>query len=177
LGSDREYGACYPVSPVIGEDGSIYIGAWLSGDEGSWGCLYAFGPGEPNNPPTKPTIIGPTSGRVGVEYTYTFVATDPEGDNVSYCIDWGDFTSVECTSECLSGQDVSLSHTWSEKGTYKIIVMVRDVFDNEGDLATLEVSMSRSRTFGSFLRCFRSLERFTSRFPLLEQLFVSSDSS
>jgi hypothetical protein len=34
-------------------------------------------------------VIGPTSGRVGVEYTYTFVATDPEGDNVSYCIDWG----------------------------------------------------------------------------------------
>ncbi len=42
-----------------------------------------------NNPPDTPTIDGPTSGKVGVEYNYTFHALDPEYDDVYYYIDWG----------------------------------------------------------------------------------------
>jgi outer membrane protein assembly factor BamB len=172
LGSAIGYDYCHTASPVIGEDGTIYVGAWFGSEEGDWGYLYAFGPGEPNDPPDKPTITGPISGKAGAEYSYTFVATDPEGDNVSYYIDWGDYTSTGWISGYASGEEVTLSHTWSEEGTYVISAQAKDVFDNEGDWTTLEVSMPKSKTFGNMLRCLQILERFIACFPVLEQLFT-----
>jgi hypothetical protein len=78
LESPRDYDFCHPASIAIGEDGTVYIGTWFGSEWGDWGYLYAFGPGEPNHPPSKPSIEGPESGRVGIEYNYTFVAIDPE---------------------------------------------------------------------------------------------------
>ncbi|KAA0001587.1 MAG: hypothetical protein FE048_05275, partial [Thermoplasmata archaeon] len=43
-----------------------------------------------NNPPDAPSIIGPTEGKIRTEYEYTFVATDPDGDDVYYWIQWGE---------------------------------------------------------------------------------------
>ncbi|GAG49194.1 unnamed protein product, partial [marine sediment metagenome] len=43
---------------------------------------------EENDPPDTPEIYGPTRHEVGVEYEYTFVTTDPDGDEIYYYIDW-----------------------------------------------------------------------------------------
>ena len=40
-----------------------------------------------NNPPDKPTITGPSSGKAGNEYSYRFKATDPDKNQIYYCID------------------------------------------------------------------------------------------
>jgi len=45
---------------------------------------------EGNQPPNAPTIEGPTTGTVGEEYSYTLLAADPDGGDISYWIDWGD---------------------------------------------------------------------------------------
>jgi hypothetical protein len=45
-----------------------------------------------NLPLEKPDIDGSTSGKPGVEYDYTIVTTDPDSDDVYYCIDWDDKT-------------------------------------------------------------------------------------
>ena len=42
-----------------------------------------------NHPPDKPMIDGPRMVGVG-PHDWTFKAIDPDGDNVSYEIDWGD---------------------------------------------------------------------------------------
>ena len=47
-----------------------------------------------NNPPEKPKIDGKTSGKVGNSYSYVFTSIDPDGDQVSYFIDWGDGLQV-----------------------------------------------------------------------------------
>ena len=46
-----------------------------------------------NNPPLAPTLSGPSSGQRGVLYNFTVVTTDPDDDDVYYCVDWGDGTN------------------------------------------------------------------------------------
>ena len=43
-----------------------------------------------NEPPYAPIINGPTYGKTGTEYNYTFSTIDPDGDDVYYYIHWGD---------------------------------------------------------------------------------------
>jgi PKD repeat protein len=40
-----------------------------------------------SNPPDKPTITGPNSGKIGEEYEYTFLTIDPNGDQDYYYIE------------------------------------------------------------------------------------------
>jgi len=117
-----------------------------------------------NNPPEAPTIDGPPSGKVDVEYEYTFNATDPEGDPVMYFIDWGD-NDTEWTEFSDSGEEITLKHSWIEEGDYIIKAKAKDINDAESDLSEFEVTIPRTRaTFNSFFIWF--LERF----PLLERL-------
>ena len=48
---------------------------------------------EENQPPSSSIITGPTVGKVGKNYEYTFMSIDPDGDDVYFLIYWeGDFT-------------------------------------------------------------------------------------
>ena len=115
-----------------------------------------------NQPPYAPTIDGPMSGNPNTEYEFTFNATDPEGDDVKYHIDWGDESS-EMTDFNPSGTDVKVKHTWSEKGTYNITAKAQDIHYAKGPAGTLTVSMPRNKatTYSLF-------QLFFDRFPLLE---------
>ena len=97
-----------------------------------------------NNPPEKPTITGPTSGEAGKSYTYTAVSTDPDGDKIFYCFDWGDGNEL-CTNLFNSGQQASASHTWKNEGDYTITVKATDENGAESEPATLRVSMPLSK--------------------------------
>gem|GEM_PF-1594271 len=98
-----------------------------------------------NNPPKAPAITGPTSGKTGVEYTYTFVSTDPEGDEVYYWVEWGDDCPVEeWIGPYASGDTVSFTHTWDTRGTYLVKAMARDTHNAESEWATLEVSIPKA---------------------------------
>lgn len=77
-----------------------------------------------NNPPTL-LISGPVNGSTNTEYAYTFVASDPDNDEISYQVDWGDGTSIQ-TGTAPSGQVVGLSHRWNSSGTYAITVTASD---------------------------------------------------
>ncbi|HEC76915.1 MAG TPA: PKD domain-containing protein, partial [Thermoplasmatales archaeon] len=93
-----------------------------------------------NNPPSKPTINGPTSGEAGKSYTYTATSTDPDGDRIYYCFDWDDGNEM-CTDLVNSGESVQMSHTWQEEGTYIITVTATDENGATSEPATLQVKM------------------------------------
>lgn len=80
-----------------------------------------------NNPPENPTISGPSTGDVGVSYSYTACTTDPEGNDVLYWFDWGD-GSVTMTDWYASGTKISRSHSWSSSGGYVLRVKAQDVY-------------------------------------------------
>ncbi|MFH1101789.1 MAG: PKD domain-containing protein, partial [Methanobacteriota archaeon] len=117
--------------------------------------------------PTVPSIDGPSQGKVGVSYNYTIRAMDPESDDVLYYVDWGDTTNSNWVGPYSSNENVTLSHTFTKKGTYTIMVKAKDVFHAESAWATLEVSMPTSISFHPFLQF---LERFPHVFPILRYL-------
>lgn len=94
-----------------------------------------------NNTPGEPAITGTISGKVGEEYLYTFTAADPEGDSVYYYIDWGDRTIEEWLGPYGSGETVTVTHTWTEWGTYIVRAKAKDVNALTSDWGTLEVTM------------------------------------
>jgi len=118
-----------------------------------------------NQPPEKPTINGPTKGKAGVELTYTFVSTDPEGHDIVYCLDWGDNSGGICTIPIPSGEEANASHTWDENGTYTITINASDTFGAKSEAETLDVKIPRGRPLYNQLFYF-----LFERVPLLEKL-------
>jgi len=94
----------------------------------------------PNDPPGAPVITGTANGAAGTPYDYDFTATDPDGDNVQYYIDWDD-GDTEWTSFAASGTPVTVSHTWVEQGDYTITAKAKDVNGLIGPEGTLPVTM------------------------------------
>jgi hypothetical protein len=80
-----------------------------------------------NHAPNAPDIIGPEELKVGISYLFTFVTTDPDGDNVSYTIDWGDGTVILWIGPYKSGQEIHFAHTWTQKGTVYIKAKAKDL--------------------------------------------------
>jgi hypothetical protein len=87
--------------------------------------IIKYGGGNEQNPPT---ITGPTNGKAGINYDFTFVANDPEGDDVSYYIDWGDGTFEDWFGPYPSGQEVIKTHKWFVNGSYDIKARSMDVW-------------------------------------------------
>jgi thiol-disulfide isomerase/thioredoxin len=120
-----------------------------------------------NNPPDIPHIEGETKGEAGVEYYYAICGMDPDGDKITYCIDWGDDSGEEYVGPNPSGVCMNISHTWSEEGTYTVSVKSIDIYGEESDWATLEVSMPKNKIINSFERF---LENHPHLFPILRYL-------
>ncbi len=118
-----------------------------------------------NNPPDSPTIDGPVSGKPGIIYDYDFTnCVDPDGDDMTYHVEWGDGGIDEGFVE--SGGAFTLSHSWSEKGDYTIKAQLIDVYGAESDWATLEVTMPvNQQVINPLLQMIP--ERFPNAFPIL----------
>ena len=134
----------------------VYYETNLFGDPSL--CFYEI---EENTPPETPDIDGPARHKVGVEYEYTFVSTDPDGDGLDYYIDWGDGNFTDWLGPYVSGEELVLTHTWTEKGTYIIRAKTRDIPDGaESD-------------WGEFTVRWQSKSVSYSLFNLLERLSIS----
>jgi len=116
-----------------------------------------------NTPPNTPTIDGPKSGKKGIEYNYTFNATDPDEDNIMYFVDWGDGDTVG-TSYNPSGKAVTLKHSWWEKGVYIIRCKTIDIYGNESDWEEFEITMPKNYNV--------LFSQWFDRFPLLNKLIT-----
>jgi hypothetical protein len=81
-----------------------------------------------NDPPDSPIVpAGPTLGRRMATYRYVTSAKDPDGDPVKYVFDWGDKTTSWTGLAFIdSGKNESVSHKWSQAGTYQVKAMALD---------------------------------------------------
>jgi hypothetical protein len=115
-----------------------------------------------NNPPDKPDINGPIRGKPGIEYVYTFKTKDPENDNVSYYIEWGDDTSTGWTIYFQSGEVVAISHTWDKMDRYPLRCKAKDIHGDESEWSTFPIEISRNKLIN-----FNFLNRLLERFPYM----------
>jgi hypothetical protein len=118
-----------------------------------------------NSPPDKPTISGQVNGLHNVEYEYSFLSDDPEGDDITYCINWGDDTEEICIGPYPSGIEASATHLWSEKGTYIIKTKAKDSYGTESNWATLSINMAKYKLSNTILS--KIFENLFYRFPFL----------
>jgi outer membrane protein assembly factor BamB len=126
-------------SPAVAE-GKVFIG---SGDH----KVYCFkNLNTPPNAPAAPT--GPFGGQKGVEYTFSAVTTDPDGDQVLYLFDWGDGTNSTWVGPYNSSVPGSASHAWASAGNFSVKAKAKDVNGAESDWSA---SHSISITLGPVL--------------------------
>lgn len=79
----------------------------------------------PNRPPSNPLIAGPLDGVKNTEYSYVFGSVDPDNDDITYLVDWGDGTTYQLGS-FSSGASFLLPHRWDSPGTYTITMTASD---------------------------------------------------
>jgi len=122
-----------------------------------------------NHEPNQPQLTGPSSGKPHVAYNYTIVTTDPDGDNVSYLIDWGDESTSDWIGPYPSGESIVQSHTWSKRGSYTVQAKAKDTHGAESTWATLHVTMPYHHAL--LLELLQWLcGRFPHAFPLIRYL-------
>lgn len=79
-----------------------------------------------NSPPDNPSKpSGQGSVYAWAAYTYTSLASDPEGDETEYTFDWGD-ENISSTNLIKSGSNASAVHSWRDEGDYRIRVIAKD---------------------------------------------------
>jgi len=155
-------------SPSIGPNDRVYVGSTNPGMSPR-GYLHAFSILDPNAP-TTPTIFGETQGKIHRKYDYTFTSTSPLANNLFYQIDWGNGTLTDWLGPYSSSESITLSHSWSEKGTYTIRARAKDTENLWSSWGTLSVTMPFSYDL-PILRFFdRLLERFPNALPFLRQI-------
>jgi hypothetical protein len=81
-----------------------------------------------NNPPEIPSIpSGPSNGKIDTTYNFSSSATDPDGDSVAVRFDWGDGDTSIWSDFEPCGVSVSMSHSWSDAGSYSIKAQTEDL--------------------------------------------------
>jgi hypothetical protein len=92
------------------------------------GIVLAPGCRKPNHAPDAPAVpSGPTSCAVGVEYTFSSSAADPDGDSVAIRFDWGDGDTSDWSAYVAAGDTVTGSHAWSAYAAYDVKAQTRDM--------------------------------------------------
>ncbi len=81
----------------------------------------------PNRAPDVPGVpLGPDNCIADSVYTFTAVASDPDGDSVALRFDWGNPTVSHWEGWFASGETVAFTHAWSDTGTYDVRVAAQD---------------------------------------------------
>lgn len=128
-------------------------------------CFKTYGYNRENEPPNTPIITGPNEGNIDEEIQFNISCADPDGDDVYYFIDWGDDQINEWIGPYSSEHQVKLSCIYSEQGDYLIKIKSKDIFYEESEFATFQISIPKSKIHINLLHL--TLTQLLSRFPIL----------
>jgi len=101
------------------------------------------------------------------------VSTDPDGDDVYYWIRWEPgCPSVNWFGPYPSGQEITLSHTFSKKGSYTISCIAKDIYNGTSEFGSLEVTMPKNKVIsGSFIKCLQNyFENYSYLFSIFQKV-------
>lgn len=126
-----------------------------------------------NTAPSAPVISGTQTGEAGNSYEYTFIAVDPDGDEVYIYIEFCEgCIEAQWHGPLASGEKLTILHSWEQQGQYTIRAKAKDISDAQSDWSTLSVIMPyySNNSILQFLDLL--LQRFPYTFPILRQLLL-----
>ena len=102
-----------------------------------------------NQPPSITIITGVTNGKLNTFYNYTFYATDPDNDEISYLIHWGDGMVFYWMGPYNSGEKITISYRFqlmSNQRYDELIISARakDMHNICGEWGHLHVSVLKN---------------------------------
>ncbi len=105
---------------------------------------FSFTSAAGNSAPSDPVISGPISVSVGASNTYSVVASDPEGDNLYYLIDYdSNHGSVDQVLPTVSsGTSENFSKAFAVPGSYTIYAQAVDVNGSASGWSSLGVTVT-----------------------------------
>jgi len=129
-----------------------------------------------NDAPEAPSVTGPQTCELDIEYEYRFVASDSEEDTLIYFVNWGDGHETNDIGPFASGDPVVLTHKWHNKGTFTIKAKVQDQIGDFSEEGTLKVSAPKSKGFYfSFSILQWIFEHFPFEFSILRNLLGANN--
>jgi hypothetical protein len=152
---------------------TVYTWTVSANDSGSGETVtvvFTFTTEDDNNPPNKPMITGPTGGLPFIPYSFSFRSIDPDGDDVSYFIDWGDGKTTYWTTYQPSGSPYTESHSWIGIATFTIRAKAKDTSGVESEWAEHKITIPKNKVINRPILNF--LQSHPSLFPLLQKLLL-----
>jgi len=116
-----------------------------------------------NNPPTKPSISGPSTGKPWEKYCFSFRSENIDDTGQYWLfIDWGDGYNTGWYGPYKSGQMVNRTHNWQEKGKFLITARAKDIYESESEQGYFNMKISRVRPRFDF-----NMLDFLDHFPII----------
>jgi hypothetical protein len=144
------YWLCSFYNPYYGGYGWIlYESEWmrlyLPGEMDIDFCFKTYG----DSPPEPPEIEGPNNVKWNTQTNFKFSVNEPENEDVYLYIDWGDDSIDEWIGPFEPNEDISIYHSWKwvDRGEIAIRAKAKDTDGYETDWATLEISISKNKSF------------------------------
>jgi len=122
--------------------GIYFVELLVTDDDGAEDCyMTKIVISHPNRPPTDPVVNYSISPSIkNTKYIFKVMSTDPDGDNISYIVDWGDGT-CDKTDYLPDGTTATLNHTWSLSGNYIINISAVDENNASSGITALKVKI------------------------------------
>jgi hypothetical protein len=118
-----------------------------------------------NNTPEATLISGPSSGKAGEDYKFTFSSEDPTDSDLLYYIKWDDESFKDWFGPFKSGEQVNVSHNWSKKGIYTIKARAKTINGLMGPWGEFKVKIPRFKVSNNLL-----IKWLLNRFPTIERM-------
>jgi outer membrane protein assembly factor BamB len=97
------------------------------GNTSDWSSAHSVAIIATQAPTTPGAPTGPSTARKDSLCTFTTIATDPDGDGVSYRFDWGTGDTSAWTDWVPSGQPAAVQYAFHRSGTFSVRAQARDV--------------------------------------------------
>jgi hypothetical protein len=125
-----------------------------------------------NQPPAPVTIDGRSWGFGGKRYAFTFVSTDPEGHDLYYKVDWDDGHDTDWVGPYSSGETITLSHAWKNKGDYLIKAWAEDIIGGKSQQSNFKLTIltDKNKEKSRSLLFTEIFEHLIGHFTLIERL-------
>jgi hypothetical protein len=84
-------------------------------------------------PPAVPVLTCSHNGTAGVAFEVKVSAVEPDQEDVSYLLDWGDGAAEDWSIPYPSGQELPFTHVYEQRDTYELRARARDIQGSESD--------------------------------------------